>query len=168
MPASEAANNVASISVTNTDWEEYISSSRSPFTWDPEVHFALYIDSAFSDDDSEEALSLAQGLMQDGFEKRKTGLGRSICPVRDIKPQNVWEAIRHRKRVAKELGCNTRFGCFIELEKWSVEKYVRVFQVEEPFDSFSMSVDMAGETLHFVAIGMKTWEGEKGLRREKE
>ncbi|BCR90757.1 uncharacterized protein ACHE_60643S [Aspergillus chevalieri] len=166
MPASEAAINITSMSIANTDWEEYISSSRSPFTWDPEVHFALYINSAISDNDTEEALGLAQGFMQDGFNKRKAGLGCSICPVHDIKPQNVWEAIRYHKRVARELGCNTRFGCSIELENWPGKRYVRVFRVGEPFDSFSMSVDMAGETLHSLAIGIKSWDDEKGLREE--
>lgn len=144
------------MSVTNTDWEEYISSSRSPFAWDPEVYFALYIHSAVFNDDADGALSLAEVLMQDGFEKRKTGLGHSIWLVRDVKPHDVWEATRYHKCVAKELGCNTQFGCFIKLENWSVKRYVRVFRVEESFDSFSMSVGMAGETLHFVAIEMKT------------
>jgi len=32
MPASEAAINITSMSVANNDWEEYVSSSRSPFT----------------------------------------------------------------------------------------------------------------------------------------
>lgn len=70
--------------------------------------------------------------------------------------------------MAKGLGCNTRFGCFIELENWPGKRYVRTFRVEEPFDGFSMSVDMAGEALHFVAIGMKSWDDEKKLRGEKE
>lgn len=168
MPASEAAISIASMSIANTDWEEYISSSRSPYTWDPEIHFALYIDSAVPDDDTEEALSLARDCMQDGLEERKIGLGRSVCPVRGIKPQNVWEAIRHHKRIAEELRCNARFGCFIELEHWPVKGNVRVFRVEEPFDSFSMSVELAGETLHFLAIGMKSWEDEKSLRADED
>ncbi|OJJ88825.1 uncharacterized protein ASPGLDRAFT_42425 [Aspergillus glaucus CBS 516.65] len=57
-------------------------------------HMAEKIPDAETLGDSFDAIIHADKL-NDGFEKRKVGLGRSICPVRDIKSQNVWEAIRH-------------------------------------------------------------------------
>lgn len=65
MPASQAAINIASISIGNTDWEEYIITSRSCYTSVPENHFMLYTDDVISDVD--EALLFASTLMNAGF-----------------------------------------------------------------------------------------------------
>ena len=67
MPASEAAINISSMSIGNTDWGEYIATSRSRYTQAPENYFALYIDRAIPD--SESVLGLARTLIDAGFKR---------------------------------------------------------------------------------------------------
>ena len=162
MPASDAAINISSMSIGNTDWGEYIATSRSRYTRVPENNFALYIDRAIPD--SESVLRFARALIDAGFKGRKKNLGSICCPVEEIRPSNVGEVAHHHRSIAEKLGCNGQFGCFIEIENWSFnEGKARVFctQSDGQLDSFIMDVEMIGETLNSVMVGSSSWEKEK-------
>ena len=162
MPASEAAINISSMSIGNTDWGEYIATSRSRYTRVPENNFALYIDRAIPD--SESVLRFARALIDAGFKGRKKNLGSICCPVEEIRPSNVGEVAHHHRSIAEKLGCNGQFGCFIEVENWSFnEAKARVFHIQSDgqLDSFIMDVEITGETLNSVMVGSSSWEKEK-------
>lgn len=162
MPASDAAINISSMSIGNTDWGEYIATSRSRYTRVPENNFALYIDRAIPD--SESVLRFARALIDAGFKGRKKNLGSICCPVEEIRPSNVGEVARHHRSIAEKLGCNGQFGCFIEVENWSFnEAKARVFRIQSDgqLDSLIMDVETTGETLNSVMVGSSSWEKEK-------
>lgn len=162
MPASEAAINISSMSIRNTDWGEYIATSRSRYTQVPENNFALYIDRAIPD--SESVLGFARTLIYAGFKGRKKNLGSICCPVEEIRPSDVGEVARQHRSIAEELGCNGQFGCFTEVENWSFnEGKARVFWIQSDgqLDSFTMDVETTWETLNSAMVGSSSWEDEK-------
>lgn len=48
MLASQVVISIASMSIGNTNWEEYVITSRSRYTSVPENHFAPYIDNGMT------------------------------------------------------------------------------------------------------------------------
>lgn len=170
MPASEAAINISSMSIGNTDWGEYIATSRSRYTRVPENRFALYIDRALPD--SESVLGLARTSIDAGFQGRKKNLGSGCCPVEEIRPSDVGEVARHHMSIAEKLGCNGQFGCFVEVENWSFnEAKARVFRIQSDgrqLDSFLMDVETIGETLNSVMVGSSSWETEKAQTNDSD
>lgn len=166
MPASEAAVNIASMSIGNTDWEEYIIPSRSRYTRATQNYFAVYIDRAIPD--AEDVRGFARTLIDAGCKGRKKNLGSVCCAVEDMQPSDIGDVACHHRDIAERLGCNGQFGCFIEAENWSfLEGNAQVFSVqsEEPLlDSFIMDIAMVGETLNSVVAGSSSWEDEKALR----
>lgn len=165
MPASEAAVNIASMSIGNTDWEGYIATSRSRYTRVPQNYFAVYIDRAIPD--AEDVLGFGRTLIDAGFKGRKKNLGSVCCAVEDLQPSDVGDVACHHRGIAEKLGCNGQFGCFIEAENWSfLEGNARIFSVQRngQLDSFIMDIAMVGETLNSVVAGSGSWEEEKALR----
>ena len=162
MHTCDSAVNISSMSIANTDWEEYIATARSKYTWDRETHFAVYVGSAI--DDADNALNFGLPLVDGGFRGRKASQGSICCAVEEERPSNVEEVSGYHGTVAERLGCNERLGYFVEMENWSLnDAQVGVFQLDESVgvDSFLVEVEMAGKVLGSVAIGLRGWEEEK-------
>lgn len=167
MPTCESAINISSMSIRNTDWEEYIDSARSKCRWDRRAHFAVYVDSSI--DDVDHVLAFGIPLMDGGFRGRKAQQGGVCCVVDSERPSDVEEVGTCHSTVAERLYCNERLGCFVELENRSTnDESVRVFQLNEngSIDSFLVEVELAGEVLESVAMGLRGWEEEKSKYTE--
>lgn len=167
MPTCESAINISSMSIGNTDWEEYVASARLKYTWDRQTHFAVHIDSSI--DDLNDILDFGLPFIDGGFRGRKAKQGSVCCVVEKERPSKVEEVNGYHSTVAGKLGCNERLGCFVEMENWSMnDERVKVFQINGSgnIDSFVVEVELAGEILGNVATSLTGWEEEKSKYTE--
>lgn len=80
-------------------------------------------------------------------------------------PRDLEEVATHHARVAHATKCHSRLGCFVALEEWSFEEAgVWVCRMPredgESIEAFLVGVEVAGEVLNSVAIGLSSWEDE--------
>ncbi|KAJ5652609.1 hypothetical protein N7507_010035 [Penicillium longicatenatum] len=90
MPTCDSAVNIASMSIGNTDWEEYIAAARSKYVWDRDAHFVVYIDPTIND--GHDAIYFELPLVDGGFRGRKAYQGSICCAAEEEeRPSNFEE-----------------------------------------------------------------------------
>lgn len=186
MPPSQAALNISSMSTGTTDWEEYIMSARSPYLHTlRQPIFLVYMDRDILAASAVEITKYVRERLDAGYDARKKGLG-ACCrflygsedeynenedneeeeeKVRTRSPRDLEEAARQHARVAHATRCHSRLGCFVALEEWSFEEAgVWVCRMPrehgESVEAFLVGVEVAGEVLNSVAVGLSSWEDE--------
>lgn len=190
MPPSQAAINIWSMSNGTTDWEEYIMSARSPYLHNlRQPVFLVYMDRDILAASAVEITKYVRARLDAGYDARKKNLGtccRLLCgtdgysdgesdtedgdgdakrKVLARNPRDLEEVARYHARVAHVTKCHSRLGCFVALEEWSFEEAgVWVCRMPredgESVEAFLVGVEVAGEVLNSVAVGLSSWEDE--------